>query len=50
MRPTNAAIITSHVGDVEMKPHAVLELLGGRKSFHGKFETTLDLVDLGKKD
>lgn len=32
-----------------MKPAAVLELLGGPKSFRGKFETTLDLVDLGEK-
>ena len=32
-----------------MKPAAVLEALGGPKSFRGKFETTLDLVDLGEK-
>lgn len=32
-----------------MKPTAVLELLGGPKSFRGKFDTTLDLVDLGEK-
>lgn len=32
-----------------VKPTAVLELLGGHKSFRGKFDTTLDLVDLGKK-
>lgn len=31
------------------RPSAVLELLGGRKTFRGKFETTLDLVDLGEK-
>jgi putative toxin-antitoxin system antitoxin component (TIGR02293 family) len=32
-----------------MKATAVLELLGGSKSFRGKYETTLDLVDLGEK-
>jgi putative toxin-antitoxin system antitoxin component (TIGR02293 family) len=32
-----------------VKPTAVLELLGGSKSFRGKFDTTLDLVDLGEK-
>ncbi|GMR24383.1 MAG: DUF2384 domain-containing protein [Acidobacteriota bacterium] len=32
-----------------MKPTAVLELLGGPKSFPGKFETVLDLVDLGER-
>lgn len=32
-----------------MNPTAVLELLGGPKTFRGKFETTLDLVDLGEK-
>lgn len=32
-----------------MKPASVLEALGGPKSFRGKFETTLDLVDLGEK-
>jgi putative toxin-antitoxin system antitoxin component (TIGR02293 family) len=32
-----------------MNPTALLELLGGPKTFPGKFETTLDLVDLGEK-
>ncbi len=32
-----------------MNPAAVLELLGGPKTFRGKFETMLDLVDLGEK-
>jgi putative toxin-antitoxin system antitoxin component (TIGR02293 family) len=32
-----------------MKATAVLDLLGGSKSFRGKFETALDLVDLGEK-
>ena len=32
-----------------MNPTAVLELLGGPKTFRGKYETTLDLVDLGEK-
>jgi putative toxin-antitoxin system antitoxin component (TIGR02293 family) len=32
-----------------VNPAAVLELLGGRKAFRGKVETTLDLVDLGEK-
>ena len=32
-----------------MDPIAVLEVLGGSKTFRGKFSTTLDLVDLGEK-
>lgn len=32
-----------------MNPAAVLELLGGPRAFRGKFQTTLDLVDLGEK-
>ncbi len=32
-----------------MNPIAVLEVLGGSKTFRGKFSTTLDLVDLGER-
>lgn len=46
---TYGAIITSNDVVASMKPTAVLELLGGSKSFRGKFKTALDLVDLGEK-
>lgn len=46
---THGVTIASNVGVIEVNPTAVLEVLGGRKKFRGRFDTTLDLIDLGEK-